>query len=103
MASLAACLPVLLWSVMPLVAIITSSALAMASVMAFYIDDKYQLRDNRLKAFEYFGNFPRALLSMFEITLGNWAPITRFLQDNVTEWFGFVLMVYHCVVAFAVV
>jgi hypothetical protein len=42
-------------------------------------------------------------MSVFEITLGNWAPITRFLHDNVSEWFGVVVIVYHCLVSFGVV
>mmetsp|Transcript_72492 Transcript_72492/g.162866 ORF Transcript_72492/g.162866 Transcript_72492/m.162866 type:complete len:197 (-) Transcript_72492:75-665(-) len=39
---------------------------------------------------------------MFEITLGNWVPVLRFLHDRVTQWFGLILLLYRCVVGFAV-
>merc|ERR1719198_2777809 len=59
--------------------------------------------DVREEAFKLFGTFCRSILSMFELTLGNWVPITRFLCEKASEWFTFFLLVYHCIVAFAVV
>eukprot|EP00404_Azadinium_spinosum_P045945 CAMPEP_0180804022 /NCGR_PEP_ID=MMETSP1038_2-20121128/61233_1 /TAXON_ID=632150 /ORGANISM="Azadinium spinosum, Strain 3D9" /LENGTH=159 /DNA_ID=CAMNT_0022844425 /DNA_START=148 /DNA_END=627 /DNA_ORIENTATION=- len=44
----------------------------------------------------------RAMISMFELTVGNWVPILRFLHDRVNEWFGLALLVYRCFVGFAV-
>lgn len=37
--------------------------------------------------FLYFGTCTRSLLTMFEITLGNWPPVARLLQDHVHEAF----------------
>merc|ERR1712048_322325 len=53
--------------------------------------------------YEYFGTFARSMLSMFEITLGNWGPITRFLCEKGIEWYTPFLLIYHCIVAFAIV
>merc|ERR1719478_548804 len=59
--------------------------------------------DSRMQSYMYFGSFDKAALSMFEVTLGNWVPITRNLQANVSAWFGPIMMAYKCIVGFAVV
>lgn len=46
--------------------------------------------------------FSRSMLSAFELTIGNWAPITRFVHHNITEWFTVFLIAYNCTVSFAV-
>jgi hypothetical protein len=102
-ASLRASLSVLIWSIALLLGIMASAALLMTSGMTLYISDKSQPENDRLEAFAYFGTFSRSLLSIFELTLGNWTPITRFLHESVSEWFGMVIMAYHCIVSFAVV
>jgi len=55
------------------------------------------------KLYEYFGSFSRCLLSMFEITLGNWPPVTRLLSEEVSEWFMFFCMVHKLTIGFAVI
>jgi len=102
-ATLSASMSVLLWSIAFLLGIMVSSALLMTSVMSVYISDKGNPGNERMEAFEYFGNFSRALLSIFELTLGNWAPIARFLHEHVSEWFGVVIIAYQLIVGFAVV
>jgi len=57
----------------------------------------------RWAIFDYFGTFTRSMLSMFEITLGNWIPITRLLVDNVSEWYMGGFICYKVTVSFAVV
>merc|ERR1711987_41602 len=53
--------------------------------------------------FLYFGTFTRCLLSMFEITLGNWPPVARLLSENVTEWFTLVNVLHKLTIGFALV
>ena len=37
----------------------------------------------RQKVFLYFGSFTRSMVTLFEITLGNWVPVCRTLMDNI--------------------
>merc|ERR1719456_1865831 len=55
------------------------------------------------KLYEYFGSFTRCLLSMFELTLANWPPVTRLLTEEVSEWFMLVCVVHKLTVGFAVI
>merc|ERR1711971_1364495 len=42
--------------------------------------------ETKRQCFEYFGTFSRAFFSMFELTFANWAPIGRFLMEDVSEF-----------------
>eukprot|EP00971_Amphidinium_carterae_P105934 2098200-Amphidinium_carterae.1 len=55
------------------------------------------------EVFSYFGTFYRTIITMFEITLANWAPSCRLLIDNVSEWYGLFYILYRCMFCFAVV
>jgi len=55
----------------------------------------------RKAVFERFGSFSRAVVTMFELTLGNWHPPVRLLQQ-VNEWWIIPCLVYIVVVWFAV-
>lgn len=55
------------------------------------------------EVFEYFGTFTRMFITMFEITLGNWAPPKRALMVSVSEWWGLYVVLYRCVLCFAIV
>jgi len=52
--------------------------------------------------YEYFGTSTRCMLSMFEITLGNWPPIARLLCEEVSEWFTLLCLVHKLTLGFAV-
>lgn len=41
-----------------------------------------------LSAQEYFGTFLRAMLTMFQLTLGTWVPVARILQETVSPYFN---------------
>ncbi|CAK9029168.1 unnamed protein product [Durusdinium trenchii] len=47
--------------------------------------------------------FTRSMLSMFEITLGNWPPVCRRLSEKVSEWFMLLCILHKLVIGFAVV
>jgi len=53
--------------------------------------------------FEYFGTITRCLLSMFELTLGNWPPVTRLLSEELTEWFMLICVAHKLTIGFAVI
>merc|ERR1719218_333567 len=55
------------------------------------------------KLYEYFGTFTRCLLSMFELTLANWPPVTRLLAEEVSEWFMLLCVAHKITVGFAVI
>eukprot|EP00928_Gymnodinium_smaydae_P016848 TRINITY_DN16378_c0_g1_i1.p1 TRINITY_DN16378_c0_g1~~TRINITY_DN16378_c0_g1_i1.p1 ORF type:complete len:549 (+),score=49.65 TRINITY_DN16378_c0_g1_i1:145-1791(+) len=100
--SLRSSFTVLLWSSILLVLIMTVSALGLnfalkEAIMANELASQHQ----KLDMFRYFGSFTRSFLTMYELTFGNWVPVTRALHD-VSEWFGPVLLSYQLVVSFAV-
>lgn len=57
--------------------------------------------EHRQLVFKHFGTFTRALFSMFELTLGNWVPIARILQEYVSEWFAAVSLLHKLTFGFA--
>jgi len=78
-------------------------ALLLSQVLLFFLeDDAFDLADRR-DIFEYFGNFTRSMLSMFEITLGNWPPIARLLQEKVSSWFVVFSLLHKIIFGFACV
>jgi len=57
----------------------------------------------RHQVYKYYGTFSRSMLTMFEITLANWAPAARILAENVNEWFMIFNLLHKFVIGFAVV
>ena len=51
--------------------------------------------------FEYFGTFPRAMLTMFQFTLGTWVPVARILQEVVSPYFNIFSILHKVTVGFA--
>jgi len=58
--------------------------------------------ETQRKVFAYFGTFSRSMLTMFEITLGNWVPVARLLHDGVNEWFMVFSLFHKLTMGFAV-
>jgi hypothetical protein len=58
--------------------------------------------DKKLKLFEFFGTFTRALCSLCELCLANYAPICRFLLETLHEVFWVPVVLYRLVMGFAV-
>jgi len=57
--------------------------LVLGQLLTMYLDSAAPTPESSRIIFEYFGTFPRATLSMFELTLGNFAPVARILQEDV--------------------
>merc|ERR1712187_963578 len=39
---------------------------------------------------------------MFEVTHVNYSRSSRVLQDNISEWYAYVFILYRCIVSFAI-
>jgi len=51
--------------------------------------------------FEYFGTFPRAMLTMFQVTLGTWVPVARVLQEVVSPFMNIFTILHKVTIGFA--
>jgi len=94
---------VLLWSLVVLCGIMVACALTLNFLLDPFILDSNKPHESRTLVYKYFGSFTRSMLTMFEMTLGNWVPPVRLLQDHVNEAYGPLLLVYVGLVHFAVV
>jgi len=103
LASLKASVKILAWSMFMLVMIMLTCSIFLYYTLEPWMLDESNSEADRHQAFEYFGTFSRSMLSMFELTIGNWIPISRFLHNQVSEWFGPFLLIYQCTICFAVV
>jgi len=75
--------------------------LCLNSMFLPWIKDPSNPEDKRKQLFEYFGTFSRSMLTMTELTLGNFVPVCRFINENVDEWHGHLLAIYKVVIGFA--
>merc|ERR1719506_659157 len=100
--SLKASWSVLMWSLMMLLCVTWFGALVINFVLEDFLQDESNPMQLRRDVYERFGSFVRALVSMFELTLGNWAPPVFVLQE-VSDWWAICCLVYICIVWFAVV
>eukprot|EP00931_Biecheleriopsis_adriatica_P101165 TRINITY_DN7636_c0_g4_i1.p1 TRINITY_DN7636_c0_g4~~TRINITY_DN7636_c0_g4_i1.p1 ORF type:complete len:540 (+),score=86.57 TRINITY_DN7636_c0_g4_i1:40-1620(+) len=94
---------VMFWAFVMLGSLQVMLALIFFQVIQLWIRDDALPIEERIKLFEYFGNFTRSLLTMFEITLANWPPVARLLQESVSEWFVYFCVVHKCTMGFAVI
>jgi len=96
-------LDALLWSAALLFTIETVMALMLTTWLEGYILDEEQPEELRWKVFMYFGTFTKATLSMFELALANWIPVSRTLTEHVSEWYLIFVLGHKFIVGFAVV
>jgi len=100
--SLTASSSVFLWSLAMLLCIIVFGALVLNYALVDYMTNVHNESSIRKAVFERFGSFSRAVVTMFELTLGNWEPPLSLLQQ-VNEWYILPCLAYIVVVWFAVV
>merc|ERR1712007_51981 len=101
--SLCACGPVFLWSVLVLFLLQVVVGLSLGGFLSDFIADSDNPIDARISVFTYFGTFSRCILTMWELTLGNYAGICRTLVNDVHELYGYAIVLYKVVVGFAVI
>jgi len=93
---------VLFWSVVLLVLVQALLALFLQSLLEEYILDEQNPEVARIQVFKFYGSFARTMLTMFEITLGNWMPPCRALVENVSEWWMLFSLTHKLVIGFSV-
>jgi hypothetical protein len=101
---------ILFWAIVLLAMLLFTCALFLTQFLhASYFDnvsaaslDEKDLETHQ-KMFAYFGTFTRCVLSMFELTLANWPPVTRMLSEEVSEWFTLLCLIHKLTIGFAVI
>jgi len=95
---------VLLWGVL----VLTVVEMLLACLLQSMVED--YLRDPSIKGSEagfivyrHFGSFARSMLTMFEMTLGNWMVPCRSLVENVSEWYMLFFLMHKFIIGFSVV
>merc|ERR1712232_1221589 len=91
---------ILFWSIVVLSLVLAICALALQTLVVDYFNKSDD--EARLVVFMYYGTFSRALLSMFEVTMGNWMPPCRALVENVSEWFAFFFVLHKLIIGLSV-
>jgi len=77
-------------------------AILMSQLLYPVLLDESKSADTRRELFKFFGTFLRGSLTMFEVTMGNWVPVCRFLFENVSPWYGALFVGYRCCLMFAI-
>lgn len=94
---------VLVWTMVLLVLVLMMCALMLQVSVEPYINDENMDPARSTEIFKYYGSFARTMLTMFEITLGNWLPPCRALVENINEWFIIFFICHKLVIGFSVV
>ncbi|CAE7701884.1 Scn5a [Symbiodinium sp. CCMP2456] len=100
--SIRASFAALAWSSALLVLIQMMLALAMVTLVEPYLTDPNSTGDKH-DVYKYYGTFTRAMLTLFEITLGNFVPVTRLMMSDVSEIYVIFALIHKLVIGFAVV
>jgi len=93
----------LFWSFILLFLVQCLVGLILCHSLVDFISDEANDEKVRQEVFSHFGTFSRAMVTMFEITLANWAPTCHLLVDNVSETYAIFYILYRCTFVFAIV
>jgi len=93
---------ILVWAVVLLAMIQMIFALLLQQLLVGYIEDESVSQEQRHEVYMYYGSFTRTMLSMFEITLGNWMPPCRALVENVSEYYMVFAVLHKFIIGFSV-
>lgn len=101
--SLQACGWMLIWSSLVLFCLLSIAGLTLYQLLVPTITSPSVDMAVRQEMFDYFGTYSRVLVTMMEVTVGNWVPIARFLMEELHEGYGLLLGFYRTFICFAVV
>jgi hypothetical protein len=90
------------WSLCLVSMITTLVALCLNYGFKQYVENTAVDAARREEVFEYFGTFWRSLVTVAELTFGNWVPVTRLLQEYLGGWLAAILLAYRLIMDFAV-
>jgi hypothetical protein len=94
---------ILSWSCLLLFSLQMMLALFLQSVCISFVKDSSNALEARELVFMFYGTFSRSMLTMFEVTIGNWMPPCRALTENVSEWFMILFLFHKLILGFSVV
>lgn len=95
---------VLVWTVLVLALVEMSLACLIQSLVEDWIrNPQNRGTEEGELVYMYFGSFARSMLTMYEMTLGNWMPPCRALVENVNEWYMLFFLWHKFVIGFSVV
>lgn len=92
----------LLWSLSLIWILQVTVAITLCQILENFMGDDTKSLATRQSVFQYFGTMSNAILTMFEITFGNWVISCRFFHESVSEWFGCFYIFYRCCFLFAI-
>mmetsp|Transcript_500 Transcript_500/g.981 ORF Transcript_500/g.981 Transcript_500/m.981 type:complete len:556 (-) Transcript_500:673-2340(-) len=96
-------LHILIWAVLVLLVVEMSVACLLQASVENFLRDGTASPERKMEVYMYFGSFARSMLTMFELTLGNWMPPTRACVENVSEWYLLFFLLHKFIIGFSVV
>jgi len=94
---------ILVWAVVLLAIVQMILSLLLQQMLEGYILDESVPEEERQEVYRYYGSFARTMLTMFEITLGNWMPPCRALVEHVSEFYMIFALLHKLIIGFSVV
>jgi len=92
---------ILFWTIVVLTLVLMLCALVLQAACESYMVGE-DVQERREQVFMFYGTFVRSLLTMFEITMGNWMPPCRALVENFSEWFMIFFVLHKLIIGFSV-
>lgn len=99
--ALQGCIAALFWVAVLLLIVQVVFSLLLGQILTMTMEDQTLPLETRQELFKYFGSFPNAMLTMFEITLGNFIPVTRMLHDHVSSYWMIFSIAHKVSLGFA--
>eukprot|EP00929_Paragymnodinium_shiwhaense_P017102 TRINITY_DN12603_c0_g2_i2.p1 TRINITY_DN12603_c0_g2~~TRINITY_DN12603_c0_g2_i2.p1 ORF type:complete len:523 (+),score=93.28 TRINITY_DN12603_c0_g2_i2:140-1708(+) len=100
--SMIACMAALLWSAVFLALVMMGVAILLVYLLQEQCENEAIPLEERMQLYKYFGTFANGMFSMFELTMGNFVPISRLVIVSVNEWYMLFFIAYKTLVGFAV-
>eukprot|EP00440_Ansanella_granifera_P010024 gb/GFBE01010872.1/.p1 GENE.gb/GFBE01010872.1/~~gb/GFBE01010872.1/.p1 ORF type:complete len:587 (+),score=118.18 gb/GFBE01010872.1/:1-1761(+) len=94
---------VLFWAFCLFLVVQLMVAFFLNSLLVGYMEDENNTIEQRHKIFGLFGTCSRAILTMFELTVGNWVPVARILLEDVSPYWVIFSIFHKLTIGFAVV
>jgi len=81
------------WSLLFVLLLLMTSAIFMNAVLESHMSDSSE-GDSAADTYKYFGTFWNGVVTMFQLTFGNWVPVCRHLSAT-NELYGFFVLIYR--------
>jgi len=92
----------LMWSFLLLFVVQITMGVVLCQSFTGFLNDETKPLDTRKQLFRYFGTVMNSIVTMFDISHGNWVISCRFLYHEVHTIFGAFYVLYRCCCMFAV-